>query len=207
MRTAQLVLIASIALSWVAVKLEAEELKYKGGEILRAPEGATHTVRDQKTGYSTTYQLGESFLDNIGRIITVVRSGSTLDSGALFSWPITPERMRQYQEESRVNRNLCSQTTLWIEPVEGDSLIIYGSISDVPHKALTELGFNRDNAPILRLHMVSEQKGPDFTVAVLVCEGAKVYGATQGPIMVDGKPVRKLKGWVIKNARPVPPKR
>jgi len=94
---------------------------------------------------------------------------------------------------------LPSTSVIWVEP--GDqpgTVIVTTDPESVESDSLTALGLRRETMPKLRLefHVVMQVGGAEFRY--LLGKGAKYWGATKGPVSLDGKTYRNLKGAEVR---------
>jgi len=90
---------------------------------------------------------------------------------------------------------LTSTSVIWVEPgTQPGTIIITTDPEDVDPKSLAVLGLRRETMPKLRLefHMVMQVGGMELKY--LLGDGAQYWGATKGPVVLDGKEYRNLKG-------------
>ena len=94
---------------------------------------------------------------------------------------------------------LPSTSVIWVEPGEQPgTVIVTTDPENVEPGSLTALGLRRETMPKLRLefHVVMQVGGAEFRY--LLAKGAKYWGATKGPVSLNGKAYRNLTGAEVR---------
>jgi len=121
--------------------------------------------------------------------------------------PVKGDKLKLYKQDVQVNKKFYRETILWVEPARHPkTAVAYASVKDIPDDTLQALGFRRETAPKPNIYLRFRKDGQRHNVELLVGDGSTVYGATRGPVSINGKEYRNINGWVIRNRTLVPRK-
>ena len=181
-----------------------ELLKNAGAAEGQSSNQKVQSITMESGGVKVTLQLSDFTTDNEGYIVAKGHGGMLV---ANFL-PVTVD-LNRWRSQCEVAKPFTSQTIIWVEPTNNPEVIhIILDSNEINNESLNKLRLIRNQLPELKMFVQFRPiAGGGYGQAPILCDGAKIYGATKGPVKLKGRLFSNIRGATIVNADLVLPEK